>query len=105
MAGYSFHVPFYATGLRGDEVEAALEQVTPIASQYGATRWAVYRSQEDRYKFLVTLDFPSKKEFEAYWYGDEAREMRAALSGYFQNPVVYAPFSVVTEGSAVAASA
>ena len=105
MASYSFHIPFYATGLRGDEVEAALEQVAPIAGRYGGTHWAVYRSQEDLYKFLLVVDFPGKAQFEAYWYGEEARDMRAALSGYFQNPVTYAPFHLVTEGSAVAATA
>lgn len=105
MASYSFHIPFYATGLRGDELEAALEQVAPIAGRYGATHWAVYRSQEDLYKFVLVVDFPSKAQFEAYWYGEEARDMRAALSGFFQNPVTYQPFNLVTEGTAVAATA
>jgi hypothetical protein len=105
MASYSFHISFYATGLRGDDLEAALEQVAPIAGRYGGTHWAVYRSHEDLYKFLLVVDFPSKSSFEAYWYGEEARDFKAAMSGAFQNPVVYVPFGVVTEGSAVAATA
>lgn len=105
MAAYSFHIPFYATGLRGDELEAALSQVAPIAARYGGTHWAVYRSQEDAYKFMLIVDFPSKSSFEAYWYGEEARDMRAAMSGFFQNPVTYAPQAIVAEGSAVAATA
>lgn len=105
MANYSFQIPFYATGLRKDEVSAGLEQVAPIAGRYGGTHWAVYQSQEDLYKFLLIVDFPSKAQFEAYWYGEESREMRAAMSGYWQNPVTYAPFSIVAEGSAVAAHA
>ena len=101
MASYSFHIPFYATGLRGDDLEAALDQVAPIAGRYGATHWAVYRSQEDLYKFTLVVDFPTKGEFEAYWYGPESRDMRAGMSGAFQNPVTYQPFGIVTEGSAV----
>lgn len=100
MAEYSFHVSFYATGLRGDDLEAALEQLAPIAGRYGASRWAVYRSQEDRYRFTLIADFGSKVDWEKFWYGDEAREMRAAMSGAFQNPVVYVPNSIVTLGEA-----
>jgi hypothetical protein len=105
MASYSFHISFYATGLRADDLEAALEQVAPIAGRYGGTHWAVYRSQEDRYKFLLVVDFPSKASFEAYWYGEEARDMKAAMSGAFQNPVVYVPHNLVAEGSAVVTTA
>lgn len=105
MASYSFHVSFYATGLRGDDLEAALDQLAPISGRYGASHWAVYRSQEDLYKFLLVTDFPSKDGFQKFWYGEEAVSFRGAMSGAFQNPVVYAPFGIVNEGSAVTATA
>ena len=54
---YSFHLSFYATGLRGDDVEVALSQLAPISARYGASHWGVYRSQDDLYKFLVVVDF------------------------------------------------
>lgn len=101
MAAYSFHAPFYATGLRGDDLAAALEQLAPIAGRYGASHWAVYRSVEDRYKFTLTANFSDKLDWEKFWYGEEAREMRAAMSGAFQNPVTYVPHTLVTEGHAV----
>ena len=82
--------------------EPTEEQLAPIAGRYGATHWAVYQSQEDLYKFLLVVDFGEKAQFEAFWYGEEARDFRAAMSGYFQNPVVYAPQNIVTEGQAVA---
>ena len=102
MASYSFHAAFYATGLRKDDIAAGLSQLAPIAGRYGATHWAVYQGQEDLYKFLLVVDFAEKAQFEAFWYGEEARDFRAAMSGYFQNPVVYAPQNIVTEGQAVA---
>ena len=101
---HSFHVTWYATGLRGDDMEAAIGQVAAIAPRYGATHYAVYRSGEDLYKFLMITDFPNKDDFQKYWYGEEAREMRAAMSGAFQNPVVYVPQTLVAEGSAVPTS-
>ena len=104
MATYSFHVPFYATGLRGDDLEAALEQLAPIAGRYGASSWAVYRSIEDRYKFVLTTDFHDKLDWERFWNGDEARDMRAAMSGAWQNPIAYVPHTVVTKGEAVVTS-
>lgn len=103
MALYSFHISWYATGLRNDDMAAALEQVAAIAPRYGAQRWSVYRSAEDRYKFIQIVDFPRKEDFQQYWYGPEAREMRAAMSGAYQNPVTYVPHEVVTLGSQVVA--
>lgn len=103
MSLYSFHIAWYATGLRNDDLAAALEQVASIAPRYGAKQWSVYRSAEDRYKFIQIVDFPNKEDFQQYWYGPEAREMRAAMSGAFQNPVTYVPHEVVTTGSQVVA--
>ena len=33
-----FTVPWYATGFRGDQLEAALQEIAPVALRYGATR-------------------------------------------------------------------
>lgn len=103
MAAYSFHISFYATGLRGDDVEAALEQLAPISARYGASRWGVYRSSDDRYKFLLIVDFPEKQAFQHFWYGDEAQDFRVEMSGAYQNPVTYVPHEITVEGSAVVA--
>lgn len=105
MASYSFHLTFYATGLRGDDVEAALNQLAPVASRYGSSHWAVYRSGDDLYKFLLIVDFPEKQAFQHFWYGEEAQEFRVEMSGSYQNPVTYVPHTVTTEGNAVVAKA
>ena len=52
MACGVVHLPVYATGFRGDDVEAALQQLAPLSVNYGATRYDVYRSRDDRYRFL-----------------------------------------------------
>ena len=50
MAG-TVIVPWYATGFRGDDFEAALNEVAATALRYGASSYAVYRARDDRYKF------------------------------------------------------
>ena len=59
MAGV-VHIPWYATGFRGDELEAALAEIAPVALRYGARSYAVYRYRDDRYKFLQMAEFERK---------------------------------------------
>jgi quinol monooxygenase YgiN len=89
MAGGVVHLPFYATGFRGDDMQAALERIAPISTKYGATRYEVFRSRDDRYKFLLSVDFDDKRDWDAYWFGPEFTEMRAACSGWYQVPLLY----------------
>jgi len=82
-------VPFYATAFRKDDLAAALAQIGAISLRYGATGWHVYQSHDDLYKFLFIVDFQRKEQWEAYWYGEEFAEMRAATSGWYQVPLLY----------------
>jgi hypothetical protein len=92
-------VPWYATGFRGDDLEAAVSQIAPIALRYGARDYAVYRSHEDRYRILQMATFETKREFEAYWFGDEFTEMRAACSSWYQVPLVYGWSDLLVSGA------
>ena len=92
------HLPFYATGFRGDDLEAALTELTPISTRYGATRYEVFRSRDDRYRFLMAIDFDRKSDWEAFWFGPEFTEMRAACSGWYQVPLLYVWHDLVTRG-------
>ena len=38
------HIPWYATGFRGDQLQAELERVSALSVRYGATYYAVYRA-------------------------------------------------------------
>jgi len=92
------HLPFYATGFRHDDLEAALQQLAPLATAHGATRYMVFRSREDRYKFLMSIDFPSKSGWDSFWFSAEFTEMRAACSSWYQVPLLYTWADIVSFG-------
>ena len=98
MAGV-VHIPWYATVFRGDKFEVALQEIAPVALRYGATEFAVYRSRDDRYRFLQMATFEDKLDFERYWYGEEFVGWRADYSSWYQVPVLYAWADLVIAGS------
>jgi hypothetical protein len=97
MAGV-VHIPWYATVFRGDKFEVALEEIAPVALRYNATEFAVYRSRDDRYKFLQLATFEVKHDFERYWYGEEFSAWREDYTSWYQVPVVYAWNDLVIGG-------
>jgi hypothetical protein len=97
--GGSVHIPWYATILRGDTLEAALADIAPVALRYGATSYTVYRYRDDRYKFLQTATFASKADWDAYWTGPEFERFRVVNSSYYQVPVLYQWSDVTVEGA------
>ncbi|MDX6689739.1 MAG: hypothetical protein QOG15_1196 [Solirubrobacteraceae bacterium] len=92
------HLPLYATGFHGDDLEAALAQLAPISTRYGATHFEVFRSRDDRYKFLLSVEFPDHHGWDAFWFGDEFTDFRAACNGWHQVPLLYAWQDLVTKG-------
>jgi hypothetical protein len=92
------HIPWYATGFRGDQLQAELIRVSAVATQYGATSYAVHRGREDRYKLLQILAFEQHSDFERYWYSQEMSDMRTFCSGWYQVPVLYNWFDLVAVG-------
>jgi quinol monooxygenase YgiN len=99
MAAGVVHLPVYATGFRADDIEAALDQIARISTRYGATRYEVFRSRDDRYKFLLAVDFANKADWDAYWFGPEFTEWRAACSGWYQVPLLYVWNDRVADGA------
>jgi hypothetical protein len=97
MAGV-VHIPWYATLFRGDKFEVALQEIAPVALRYDGTDFAVYRSRDDRYKFLQLASFEEKHAFERYWYGPEFTEWRADYTSWYQVPVVYVWNDLVIAG-------
>ena len=92
------HLPWYATGFRGDDLEAALQKLTPLCMRFGATRYMLFRSREDRYKFLMSIEFPTKDGWDAFWFSPEFTEMRAACTGWYQVPLLYTWADIVSQG-------
>ena len=97
MAGV-VHVPWYATGFRGDKLADALAEIAPVALRYGATDYDVYRSRDDRYKFLMTVVFDDKSGWDAFWFGAEFTDMRTACSSWFTVPLLYSWHDQVAAG-------
>jgi hypothetical protein len=98
MAGV-VHIPWYATGLRADTLAEALTRIAPVAMRYGATDYHVYRSRDDRYKFLQMATFESKLDWERYWEGEEFVAFRVNHSGQYQVPVLYVWHDLLASGS------
>ena len=86
MAG-TVIVPWYATGLRGDDFEESLQEVAAAALRYGANSYSVYRSRDDQYSFQQLAAFEEYHDWERYWEGPEMTYFRARYSGWFQVPV------------------
>jgi len=91
----TFHIGWYATGLRGAQMENTLADVTPTALRYGATGWSLHRSADDRYKFLQIVHFADKADFERWWHGHEMETFRVVTSGWWQVPVLYVPHDLI----------
>jgi hypothetical protein len=92
-------IPWYATVFRGDRFETALAEIAPVALRYGATDYALQRSQQDGYKFSQYATFEHKIDFDRYWYGEEFSNWRADYASWYQVPVVYEWFDVIVAGS------
>ena len=97
MAG-TVIVPWYATGFRGEDFEAALNEVAATALRYGASSYAVYRARDDRYKFQQLAAFDEHLDWERYWDGPEMTYFRATHSSWYQIPVLYGWWDLTTAG-------
>ena len=88
MAGV-VHIPWYATILRQDALAAEVALVARQSLRYGATQYAVHRSDDDRYKTLQMTWFESKDDWYRYWDGPEMVAFRRRNSGHYQIPITY----------------
>jgi hypothetical protein len=96
MAG-SVHIPWYATVFRGDQLQAELERISPLALRYGATGYSIYRSNDDTYRFLQILDWEEHLDWDRWWNGPEMIDFRTYCQGWYQVPIQYAWHDLVTE--------
>ena len=98
MAGV-VHVQWYATVFRQDTFAASVAQVAPLALRYGAARYTVHVSQDDRYRITQMAWFASKADWYRYWDGPELTEFRRRNQGRFQIPITYTWFDELTYGT------
>jgi len=97
-AAGSVHIPWYATLFRGDQLEGALQEIAPVAMRYGARDYDIFRSRDDRYKFLHTVTFDSKADWERYWMSPEFIDWRAEYTSWYQVPVLYVWHDLIAQG-------
>ena len=97
MAGV-VHIPYYATILRQDALTEEVTRVAPLALRYGATKYAVHRSNDDRYKILQMAWFESKADWYRYWEGPEMTAFRRRNSAHFQILLTYVWHEEVVAG-------
>ncbi len=98
MAG-TVIVPWYATGFRADQFQEDLGKAAAIALRYGAGSYAVYRAQDDRYKFQQLASFEAKLDWERYWDGPEMTDFRVLHSSWYQVPVLYGWWDLTAQGA------
>lgn len=91
-------VRWYATTLRQESFALSVAEVAPIALRYGATRYAVHRSLDDRYRIAQMTWFERKEDWYRFWDGPEMIEFRARHSARYQIPVEYGWYEEIAAG-------
>jgi hypothetical protein len=91
-------IVWHANPLRGDRFEELWLPAAEAALDYGATYWALLRAHEGRLDFLQHAIFPSKGDFDRYWYSEEIAEARARAAGLYQVPLLPSFHEIVGAG-------
>jgi hypothetical protein len=103
--GVFVEISWVANPMRGDKFEEAWAPVAEAALDYGATYWAFLRIQEGGLDFIQHAIFPTKLDFERYWYSEEVAEARARVQGLYQVPILPVFHEIVGAGTAESAAA
>jgi hypothetical protein len=85
---------------RGDRFAEEWLPAAEAVLDYGATEWTFTRAMDGRLDFIQTALFPSKADFERYWYSEEISERRVEIAGIYQVPLVPTFWEIVGAGEA-----
>jgi hypothetical protein len=96
-------IRWVANPFRGDKFAEGWLPAAEAVLDYGATSWAFYRALDGRLDFIQHAVFPSKSNFELYWYSETVAEIRTRLSGYYQVPLLPTFHEIVGSGATVGA--
>jgi hypothetical protein len=91
-------IKWAANPLRGEKFEKAWTPVAEAALDYGASYWAFLRSNEGQLDFIQQAIFPTKLDFERYWYSEEVAAARAEVQGLYQVPILPTFHTIVGTG-------
>ena len=97
MAGL-VHIQWYCSVGRKDAMAAEISLVAPLALRYGAWKYSVQRSQDDRYKIIQMAWFEERNDWYRYWESPEMIEFRRRNSGRYQIPLTYVWYEELVAG-------
>ncbi|MGI8659454.1 MAG: hypothetical protein ACR2LH_00210 [Thermoleophilaceae bacterium] len=97
--GMVVEIRWVANPFRGDRFEAAWLPAAEAVLDYGATGWAFFRALDGKLDFTQLAFFPTKLDFERYWYSEEIADARERASGLYQVPLLPTFHQIVGEGS------
>jgi hypothetical protein len=94
-------IRWHVNPFRGDKFAEGWLPAAEAALDYGAVSWGLYRAVDGRLDFIQEASFPSKADFERYWYSETVAERRVELAGYYNVPLLPEFYEVVGEGRAL----
>lgn len=97
--GLMVEIDWAINPFRGDKFEALWAPAAEAALDYGATSWALLRSQEGGLDFTQLATFPSKDHFERYWYSEQVAAVRVQCAGLYQVPLLPKFHTIVGAGA------
>lgn len=100
MTTIAYEIPFYATGLQGDNLAAQLQEITPKLLREGALEVRVIRSREDAYKFRMSIAVPDAETWSRMWNSETWIEFRTVQSKLYQKPLAYEKNVAIAHGRA-----
>jgi hypothetical protein len=86
--GLLVKVAWVANPFRGDKFEAAWLPAAEAVLDYGATGWALFRSEDGLLDFIQLAFVPDHGVWERYWYSEEITAARADAQGLYQVPLL-----------------
>jgi len=101
----AIHLPYYATGLRADQLAEALDALTVELLREGALDVRVYRSKEDAYRFRQVIVVPSKGDWARIWNSEPFVAFRTTRISWYQKPLAYELYETISSGTAPGADA
>ena len=99
VGGVAVEINWHVTPFRGDKFQEAWMPVAEAALDFGATGWALFRNSDGLLDFTQYAFFPSKLDFDRYWYSDELLKAREDIAGWYVVPIVPVVHDVTGMGS------
>jgi hypothetical protein len=99
VPGVCAEVRWAINPFRGDKFEEAWRPAAEAVLDFGATGWALFRSQEGELDFTQHAYLPTKDHWDRYWYSEEISAARVEVAGYYQVPLLPTFHTIVGTGT------